>query len=47
MRLIISRVFWNFDLEIMPDSLDWMKYQKSYQLWEKSELNVKINLRKE
>ncbi|OIW33137.1 cytochrome P450 [Coniochaeta ligniaria NRRL 30616] len=41
MRLILARVLWNFDLEIMPDSRDWNK-QDVYTLWEKGALNVKL-----
>jgi hypothetical protein len=46
MRLILARVFWNFDLEPMPDSVDWLKKQKSYHIWEKGALNAKVHLRK-
>jgi cytochrome P450 len=39
MRLILARVLWNFDLELMPDSSDWAN-QKIYVLWEKGAMNV-------
>ncbi|KAK4461500.1 cytochrome P450 [Cladorrhinum samala] len=41
MRLILARLFWNFDLEMMPDSQNWNK-QKIYTLWEKGAINVKL-----
>ncbi len=40
MRLILARVLWNFDLQIAEDSLDWMRKQRIYNLWEKGKLNV-------
>lgn len=41
MRIILARVLWNFDLELMPDSRDWNE-QDVYTLWEKGALNVKL-----
>ncbi|KAK4142249.1 Isotrichodermin C-15 hydroxylase [Dichotomopilus funicola] len=41
MRLILVRLLWNFDLELMPESKTWNK-QKIYLLWEKLPLNVKL-----
>lgn len=41
MRLILARLLWNFDLELMPESRNW-KDQKIYTLWEKGALNVKL-----
>ncbi|GAB1317909.1 Trichothecene C-15 hydroxylase [Madurella fahalii] len=40
MRLILTRVLWNFDLNIAEDSLDWVSEQRIYNLWEKGKLNV-------
>ncbi|KAF1848218.1 cytochrome P450 monooxygenase-like protein [Cucurbitaria berberidis CBS 394.84] len=42
MRLILAKVLFNFDLEIVNDSQDWMKEQKTYALWEKPSLMVKL-----
>jgi hypothetical protein len=41
MRLMLARLLWRFDLELMADSLEWDK-QRVFVLWEKGELNVKI-----
>lgn len=41
MRLIMARLLWNFDLELMPDSEKWAQ-QKIYILWEKGPLNVRL-----
>ncbi|CAG8975282.1 hypothetical protein HYALB_00008066 [Hymenoscyphus albidus] len=44
MRLILARVLWNFDLELMPESRDWDN-QKTYGLWEKKPMMVKLTTR--
>jgi hypothetical protein len=41
MRLMLARLLWRFDLELMADSLEWDK-QRVFVLWEKGELNIKI-----
>ncbi|KAK3301698.1 cytochrome P450 [Chaetomium strumarium] len=41
MRLILARVLWNFDLELMNESWNWND-QKIYLLWEKGPLMVKL-----
>ncbi|KAK6211426.1 cytochrome P450 [Colletotrichum tabaci] len=40
MRLILTRVLWNFDIKIADDSTDWAPKQKIYLLWEKGPLNA-------
>ncbi|EEU39432.1 uncharacterized protein NECHADRAFT_94380 [Fusarium vanettenii 77-13-4] len=41
MRLILARLLWKFDLEILEDSKDWDS-QKSFLLWEKGALLVRL-----
>ncbi|KAK0673247.1 putative isotrichodermin C-15 hydroxylase [Cercophora samala] len=41
MRLILARLLWNFDLELMPESENWSE-QKIYMLWQKGALNVRL-----
>ena len=41
MRVILARMIWNFDMELMPDSLNWTD-QGVYTLWEKGPLRVKL-----
>lgn len=41
MRLILARLLWNFDLELMPESRGW-RQQKIFTLWEKGAMNVKL-----
>ncbi|PVH86386.1 cytochrome P450 [Cadophora sp. DSE1049] len=44
-RLIFARMLWNFDFELMADSRDWMD-QKTFTLWEKKNLNVRLTPRR-
>ncbi|UKZ74830.1 hypothetical protein TrVFT333_002500 [Trichoderma virens FT-333] len=44
-RLILSRVLWNFDLSLKPGFEDWAIGQRSYQLWEKPSLMVDVKMR--
>ncbi|KAK4681747.1 hypothetical protein QC764_110160 [Podospora pseudoanserina] len=41
MRLIMARLLWNFDLELMPESEEWNR-QRIYVLWEKGAVNVRL-----
>lgn len=40
-KTALSRMLLSFDMELMPESLDWNK-QRSYLLWEKRPLYVKL-----
>jgi len=40
-RLILTRLLWNFDFELMPESQNWA-YQKVFMLYEKKPLMVKM-----
>jgi hypothetical protein len=41
MRLIVSKLIWNFDMELQQESQNWSN-QLTYNLWSKGELNVKL-----
>ena len=43
MRLCAAKVLYNFDLELMDESREWMKNQKIFALWEKPPLMVKLH----
>ena len=45
MRLILTRVLWNFELELCEGMEDWMDKQKSYLIWVKGPLNVRLRKR--
>ncbi|EFR00286.1 isotrichodermin C-15 hydroxylase [Nannizzia gypsea CBS 118893] len=42
MRLVLTRLLWNFDLELLEESKDWHDRQKVWMMWDKGDLNVKI-----
>ncbi|KAI7773754.1 hypothetical protein LA080_009997 [Diaporthe eres] len=42
MHYIIARLLWNFDIELTEESRDWLHRQKSYLMWEKGGLYVKL-----
>lgn len=41
MRIILAKVLCNFDLELRPESQDWLN-QEVYTLWQKKPLMVKV-----
>lgn len=42
MRLILAKVLWHFDLELMEESKSWQERQKSYILWHKFPLMCRL-----
>lgn len=38
MRTILARLLWRFDLELCPESEQWVHGQKTYVVWEKPPL---------
>lgn len=47
MRWILARLLWRFDLELMPESKNWMEKQRIFGFWEKPPLMCKLSLRGE
>lgn len=43
MRLILAKVLFNFDLELVDKKNDWIRNQKVFTLWEKPALMVKLH----
>jgi hypothetical protein len=43
MRLIMAKVLFNFDLELVEKERDWMKDQKVFTLWRKPSLMVRLH----
>ncbi|OQE87945.1 hypothetical protein PENNAL_c0018G04738 [Penicillium nalgiovense] len=41
MRLLLAKLLWNFDLELLPQSLNWAD-QKSFSLWSRPQLMIKL-----
>ncbi|KAF4338053.1 Isotrichodermin C-15 hydroxylase [Fusarium beomiforme] len=42
MRLLLARLLWKFDLQLVPTEQDWFDDQKVFFLWEKGCLLVKL-----
>lgn len=42
MRLILCKMLWTFDLELLPGQEDWMSSQKTYVIWDKGPLWVRL-----
>jgi hypothetical protein len=42
MRLILAKVLFEFDMELVKQSNDWMAGQKVFGLWKKPALMVKL-----
>ena len=40
LRLVLAKIFWKFDMQLMDDNLDWFKANKNYVFWEKPSLPV-------
>ena len=40
-RLIMAKVLYNFDIELYPESNDWLE-QSTYALWDKKPLMCKV-----
>ncbi|GME25720.1 Averantin hydroxylase [Neofusicoccum parvum] len=45
MRLMLAKLFWNFDFELADNSNKWLDEQKTYLVWEKTPLMVNLRPR--
>lgn len=41
MRLVLARMVWNFDMELAPESRNWIDHL-SFVVWDKPGLQVKL-----
>jgi hypothetical protein len=41
-RLLLTKVLYNFDLELCLESNDWIEKQQIFTLWEKTPLMVNV-----
>lgn len=51
MRVLLARLFWNFDMTSEDGAPLWdprgeMRYKQAFMVWEKSVVNVKLRNRK-
>jgi hypothetical protein len=44
-KLVLARIIYNFDMELVDKNSDWMRNQKVYIIWRKSELLIKLKER--
>jgi len=42
MRLILAKLLWAFDIELVQPEKDWMEEQRVFALWEKPPLSVRL-----
>lgn len=47
MHIILARIVWQYDWELVSKELDWERENKMYVLWNKPELNMKFHPRKD
>ncbi|KAI5925072.1 cytochrome P450 [Camillea tinctor] len=47
MRLIMSKILYNYDFEVVPGQSNWKDSQRIFGIWEKGGLNVNILRRKQ
>lgn len=45
LRKILASLLWNFHIELMPSSRNWLKEQQQYLLWKRGPLNVRLSRR--
>ena len=45
MRLLLAKLVWHFDMELVRGEEDWPRMQKIYGLWEKVPLMVRLRSR--
>lgn len=46
MNLILAKIFWRYDLELMDKDLDWEGESQMHIMWWKPELKVRFHERK-
>jgi hypothetical protein len=44
MRLILAKILWHFDFELLPESKGWAESQRVFALWEKKPLMVRTTV---
>jgi len=42
MRLILAKMLWHFDLELADPDRDWYAGLKSYVIWERGSLKIRL-----
>ena len=42
LRIVLAKLYWKFDLELLDRSVDWQGSSRMYTLWKKPQLRVKV-----
>jgi cytochrome P450 len=45
MRVILAKMLWTYDMELMDDKLDWVRDSPAWTLWVKPALPVRFTRR--
>lgn len=45
MRVVLARIAWNFELELLPESESWIEGQKCFIVYQKPPLIMKLHKR--
>lgn len=45
MRVILAKMLWTYDMELMNKDLDWDRDSRCYTLWRKPDLFIKFTRR--
>lgn len=43
-RIIVAKLFWHFDLELLPEFKDWQTSQKGTVAWHRTPLKCRLTL---
>lgn len=45
MRIVLAKLYFTFDVELLDHDLDWHRDSRMYLIWQRQELNARLNLR--
>lgn len=45
LRIVLAKILWNFDLELVDMAEDWVSKQRIYLIWQKVPLMVRCRQR--
>lgn len=43
--MVVARLLWNFDVELLDEQPDWMTRQRVYMVYEKGPLMIRLKQR--
>lgn len=42
-KVILARLVWNFDMQLMPESRSWLDAMPNFTIWQKPPLMVRLS----